>query len=347
MSIGGHQGTTCDIITGDCLSLLRDLPTESVQCCVTSPPYWGLRDYGVDGQIGAEASLEDFMARLVAVFREVRRALKPDGVAWINMGDSYAGARGGGQGQSGQLSDRAAATQGVGVKNRTTIVDGLKSKDLVGQPWALAFALRADGWYLRQDIIWAKPAPMPESVRDRCTKAHEYLFLLSKSQRYYWDAEAMKEPATFGGPNSPQSIKSPYGQGFTRVAKSGNKSRKPATERGAPAEGVDGSVPWEGCTRNKRSVWTVSPEPFADAHFATFPSEIPRRCILASTRPGDVVLDPFGGSGTTGMVAVETGRSAILYELNPAYAKMALARCRTTVGLPLESCARSSQTTFA
>lgn len=330
------------LILGDCRETLKTLPDESVQCCVTSPPYWGLRDYGCKGQIGLESAMEDYVGQLVAVFREVRRVLRGDGTLWLNLGDSYTGSRAGDQGASGQMANRSVSEMRCRVRNKTTNAVGLKPKDLCGIPWRVAFALQADGWWLRQDIIWAKPNPMPESVTDRCTKAHEYLFLLSKSDRYYWDLEAMREPATFDGPNSPESIKSPYGQGFTRTAKSGNLERKPASARGVPVDSdgstngaVAGNVPWEGSTRNKRSVWSVSTVPFNGAHFATFPPDLVKPCILAGTKPGDTVLDPFSGSGTVGMVATELGRKAILCELNPEYVKLSKYRTDTTMGLPL------------
>lgn len=330
----------CDVLEG-----LRSLPDESVHTCITSPPYWGLRDYGHEGQIGLEASLGEYIGKLVTVFDEVRRVLRPDGTLWLNMGDAYAGSWGaqGRQGETGQMAGRsvvAARDAGISARQieahpqtvtRTGALDktpGLKQKDLMGIPWRLAFALQDAGWYLRQDIIWHKPNPMPESVRDRCTKAHEYLFLLSKSARYYFDQEAMKEPASFGEPNSPQSIKSPHGQGYTR--RSGNKERKPASARGCPegtGSNVAGSVPWEGGSRNKRSVWSVSTVPFPGAHFATFPPKLIEPCVLAGSPPDGVVLDPFTGSGTTGAVALEHGRRFVGIELNPEYMAMAQERC--------------------
>ena len=257
------------------------LPEKSFQCCVTSPPYFGLRDYGHADQIGLEQTPEDYVVKMVEVFRGVQRVLKDDGTLWLNLGDSYAGS-----GPSGA---------------------GLKHKDLIGIPWRVAFALQQDGWYLRQDIIWHKPNPMPESVRDRCTKAHEYIFLLSKSERYLFDSKAMKEPG---------------------VIPAGTKAAKGSAER-ASQPGVNSRPPeykiYDG-TRNRRSVWTVNTKPYRGAHFATFPPKLIEPCILAGCPAGGTVLDPFGGSGTTGQVAVEHGRSAILCELNAEYIGLAKQR---------------------
>jgi len=303
------------VLHGDALSMLHTLPDESVQCCVTSPPYWGLRDYGVAGQIGLEPNVDDFIARLVDVFREVRRVLKRDGTAWVNMGDCYASSGGAGiQGTRGQRFGRrhTQETIDLGAK-RYDLERGIKPKDLIGQPWMLAFALRAEGWFLRQDIIWHKPNPMPESVTDRCTKAHEYIFLLSKSERYYYDAEAMQEPAAY--------------------ADCGRPSKKKG-EFEAKGEPLPGQLPFRAitATRNRRSVWTVPTQPYTGAHFSTFPPDLIKPCILAGTKPGDVVLDPFGGSGTTGQVAIELGRRAVLIELNPEYLPLIRRRCTVTPG---------------
>jgi len=308
---------TVQILTGDNRDILRTLPADSVQTCVTSPPYYGLRDYGHDGQIGMEDTPDAYIAQLVDVFREVRRVLKTDGTAWVNIGDSYS-ANGG---QHGGRTDNQA---GVGAKRthdagggdqaprRAAI--GTKPKDLIGIPWMLAFALRADGWYLRQDIIWHKPNPMPESVTDRCTKAHEYIFLLSKSERYHCDMAAIGEPAIYPGEQLGIVRGTKRRASGMNVAPSGNE--KP----GADAYG--------GETRNRRSVWTVPTAQYSGAHFATFPPALIEPCILAGSRPGDVVLDPFGGAGTTGLVADRLGRDAILVELNPEYAAMARARIK-------------------
>jgi DNA modification methylase len=281
------------VLIGDCRERLAELEAGSVQTVVTSPPYFGLRDYGMENQIGLEATPYGFVQELVQVFRAIRRVLKDDGTVWLNLGDSYYNYR------PGSFDDnRAHAFGGArtddkkrglpsdpSASKRGRRIDGLKEKDLIGIPWRVAFALQADGWYLRQDIIWHKPNPMPESVKDRCTKAHEYIFLLSKSERYYFDAGAIGEMA------------------------------------------IDGTM------KNKRSVWSVQTKPFSGAHFATFPPDLVEPCIKAGSRVGDTVLDPFGGAGTTALVANRFERHAILCELNPAYAQMAQDRLAADAGL--------------
>lgn len=296
---------------------MRTLPDGCVQTCVTSPPYYGLRDYGHAGQIGLEPTPAEYVARLVEVFREVRRVLRDDGTVWLNLGDSYWG----GKGENGSSKARATAAVRGYVQSGGTVQmnkrpqDGthpiIKPKDLIGIPWRVAFALQADGWYLRQDIIWAKPNPMPESVRDRCTKAHEYVFLLAKRERYYYDADAVNEPAATTG-------KINLGFSSERAASMGRKAS------GNELTGGRDSV--RGDTRNRRSVWTITPKPFKGAHFAVMPPELVRPCIRAGSKPGDTVLDPFGGSGTVAAVAIEEGRQAILCELNPEYCAIATAR---------------------
>ena len=287
---------------GDCRDTMRRWAEQGVkaQMCVTSPPYFGLRDYGHEGQIGLEQTPEQYVAAMVEVFRCVRDVLADDGTLWLNIGDSYAANRGY-QVPSTKGGTKHGPGQAVGGKSSVVPV-GLKTKDLIGIPWLLAFALRADGWYLRQDIIWAKPNPMPESVRDRCTKAHEYVFLLSKSERYFFDSEAIKEPETM----RPQRRLTPR-----------NKNPN-AKVHGMPvyrqAEGGTG-----GGMRNKRSVWTVATRPYKGAHFATFPPALIEPCILAGSRPGDIVLDPFMGSGTTAAVALQHGRQYLGCELNAEY----------------------------
>jgi site-specific DNA-methyltransferase (adenine-specific) len=289
------------ILNGDCIEMMKTLPDQSVNCCVTSPPYFGLRDYGHEGQIGLEETPEAFVQKMVEVFREVKRVLRDDGTLWLNIGDSYsnAGTRQGDRDGGVAIGTNEHRKVKGGYMPR---VPGMKNKDLIGIPWMLAFALRADGWYLRQDIIWHKPNPMPESVTDRCTKAHEYIFMLSKSPRYFFDHEAIKEDAV-GKPHSP-----------------GNKNVTQPKEKGARDPGLEPDRVWASDgKRNKRSVWTVTTKPYAGAHFATFPPELIRPCILAGCPKGGVVLDPFGGSGTTAAVANEENRNAILCELNPDY----------------------------
>ena len=269
------------ILTGSCLDVLPTLPAESVHCCVTSPPYFGLRDYGADGQIGLESTPDEFVAALVQVFREVRRVLRGDGTLWLNLGDSF----------------------GPG-------------KQLQGIPWRVAFALQADGWYLRSDIIWSKPNPMPESVTDRPTKAHEYLFLLTKQAKYYYDADAIREP------NSELTVKV-HGPGKyaasngTSKPMDGLKGDRRDWNRSNPESGLRNGRELNG--RNRRSVWHVATQPFSGAHFATFPPKLIEPCILAGCPKGGTVLDPFSGAGTTAMVAVQHGRNAIGIELNPEY----------------------------
>jgi DNA modification methylase len=305
---------------GDCLETLRRMPDCLVQTCVTSPPYFGLRDYGHDGQIGLEATPDAYIAKLVEVFHEVKRVLRDDGTLWLNIGDSYAANRGY-QVPDGKVGD-------VGNSKGSKVPDGLKVKDLIGIPWMLAFALRADGWYLRQEIIWAKPNPMPESVTDRCTKSHESIFLLAKSERYYFDASAIKEPAS--GWNGSQ-----FHTGKTaehQLGRSQDRSKRDSFKRddSKRAEEIPGQSvgthrtdrdesEWDTETRNKRSVWTVPTKPFSGSHFAVFPPALIEPCILAGAPAGGVVLDPFYGSGTTGQVSQALGRQFIGCELNTAY----------------------------
>jgi DNA modification methylase len=306
---------------GDCIATLQTLPEKSINCCVTSPPYFGLRDYGHDGQIGLEQTPEAYVTKMVEVFREVRRVLRDDGTLWLNLGDSYnnAGSSKNGTGLDGKQRGGATGADGeCGYKKRdlrhALKGSGIKHKDLMGIPWKVAFALQADGWYLRQDIIWHKPNPMPESVKDRCTKAHEYIFLLSKSERYYFDSEAMKEPAVSEKPDGNKRHK--YTDAYTN-----GTSEEHRTKAGLLAlQGVE----WE--TRNRRSVWTFATKPYKGAHFATYPPELIRPCILAGCPKGGTVLDPFGGSGTTAQVAIEEGRNAVLCELNPEYIELAKQR---------------------
>jgi DNA modification methylase len=300
---------------GDCRDTMRRWAAEGVkaQMCVTSPPYFGLRDYGHEGQIGLEQTPEEYIAAIVDVFRCVRDVLADDGTLWLNIGDSYARPLAkGGSGPGGK--NREWYGENYGEAGGAGVPDGLKPKDLIGIPWMLAFALRADGWYLRQDIIWHKPNPMPESVRDRCTKAHEYIFLLSKSERYFFDSEAMREPG---------------------VIPAGTKAAKGSAERQAQS-GVNARPPeykvYDGM-RNRRSVWTVNTRPYKGAHFATFPPALIEPCILAGSSPGDVVLDPFMGSGTTAFVARQHDRKYLGCELNEDYKSLQNERLSAFGGL--------------
>ena len=366
---------------GNAIDILRSFEDETFDCCVTSPPYWGLRDYGtsewvggsyeecthkqakersrydrkltegsrhaeiakttqgtdgarwketcpscgakkVDLQLGLEKTPEEYVAKMVEVFREVRRVLKKDGTLWLNLGDSYANNKDG--------NTQGTSTSGLNYTNpkkdlegfrneqkfSKKVPPGLKQKDLVGIPWRVAFALQADGWYLRQDIIWAKPNPMPESVTDRCTKAHEYVFLLSKSQKYYFDNEAIKEVAVSG---TDLGILRNASEDNTKMV-SGAKTK---TVKDRIAQGVKSTEGNQSGKRNKRSVWTVTTKPFKDAHFATFPEDLIIPMIKAGCRPGGTVLDPFFGAGTTGVVAEKLGRTCVGIELNGEYIKIA------------------------
>ena len=384
---------TVRVFVGDCVESMRGLADQSVSCCVTSPPYFGLRDYDVDGQIGLEPTPDEYVAKMVQVFREVRRVLRDDGTLWLNLGDSYANDSKWGGSSGGKRVKALRGDTGIGRGKKET---GLKSKDLIGVPWRVAFALQADGWYLRQDIIWHKPNPMPESVRDRCTKAHEYIFMLSKSARYYYDADAIAEPlastsiARLSQPNLANQKSSDRVPGKTngnmkaswkgssfdrgktgemKATRGGTKkqdghgrrhadfnqryfgSNKPytgestkdyaaggaQTASATKARIVDRILSGEIATRNKRSVWTVTTKPFKGAHFATFPPDLIEPCILAGCPVDGTVLDPFGGAGTTGLVAQRHGRDAILCELNPEYAAMAEARIAADAKKALES----------
>ena len=347
------EGEKYRIYNGDCREVLSLLPEKSINCCVTSPPYWGLRDYGtaeweggepdcehtismptkwndpkrgtqvlrpevanrggasdnchlcgairIDQQIGLEQSPDEFVEQMVLVFRELRRVLKDDGTLWLNLGDSYAGnnSRASNGGRAGFGNPRETIT------NR--ISDGLKPKDLVGIPWRVALALQADGWYLRQDIIWHKPNPMPESVKDRCTKAHEYIFLLSKNPHYYFDADAIKEPAVYAGDN---------------------RGARKDSRRGTTMNNMSGAT---GEFKNKRSVWTVATRPYKGAHFAAFPPDLIEPCILAGCPPDGTVIDPFGGSGTTVAVAILNDRNGVAIELNPEYLTLIYKRVNEAV----------------
>ncbi|MUV28952.1 site-specific DNA-methyltransferase [Burkholderia thailandensis] len=349
---------------GDCRDLMRAMIVDGVrvQTIVTSPPYWGLRSYLPDAhpdkgrEIGSEPTLREFINTLVGVFELCRQLLVDDGTLWLNMGDSYCSTDKWGGGKNRNTGKQTVANDGSvpswAVRQRTRPQEGIKPKDLYGQPWRLAFALQDAGFYLRQDIVWHKPNPMPESVRDRCTKAHEYLFLLSKSERYYFDHEAIREPANW----TPDASKMPDGwdtgagahgsfhrEGREKGRRShlpGNKTHKgtSAYEDGAAEHrtkgglidyaqrvSTDDSIAQK---RTKRSVWTIATQPYAAAHFATFPEALVEPCVLAGSRPGDVVFDPFFGSGTTGQVAQRLGRHFIGCELNPDYEPLQRDRLR-------------------
>jgi DNA modification methylase len=311
-----------DLLTGDAFTLLPTLPAESVHCCVTSPPYWGLRDYGNPDQIGIETTPAEYVEKLVAIFREVRRVLRADGTLWLNLGDSYAMTT---KGSSGK-GDKQITNAGTLLNDRRwKIPCELKPKDLVGIPWRVAFALQADGWYLRSDIIWSKPNPMPESVTDRPTKAHEYVFLLAKSERYYYDAEAIKESSLTGDPRKP------YAPGQVDARGNGH-DRNGGAPRTAGKKVVD--IPWQ--YRNKRSVWTFSTCPTPDAHFATYPIDLVETCILAGCPTDSTVLDPFSGAGTTGLACLKTGRNYLGIELNPDYVRITHERARRHYSLLAE-----------
>lgn len=291
------------ILQGDCKEVLKTLESGSVNTCVTSPPYWGLRDYGVDGQLGMESTPEEYVRNMVEVFREVKRVLRDDGTLWLNLGDSYAGS-GKGAWDNPVNTKEVYSPKSDTFKHIPKNSGDLKPKDLVGIPWMVAFALRADGWYLRSDIIWHKPNAMPESVTDRPTKAHEYFFLLSKSRNYYYDHEAIKEE--------------------TVTRDNSQRDRDGTKLNNTPGRTKMGGLTTNDYeTRNKRSVFTVATKPYSEAHFATFPPELIEPCILAGCPVGGTVLDPFGGSGTTKQVANENNRECTLIELNPEYIKLA------------------------
>ena len=301
---------------GDCRDLLRKMAADGVrvQCVVTSPPYFGLRDYGVEGQIGLEPTPDAYVAQMVDVFRAVRDVLVDDGTLWLNLGDSYANDSKWG-GHTGGKHAKALHASPIDRNKRYT---GLKPKDLIGIPWRVAFALQDDGWYLRSDIIWQKLNPMPESVTDRPTKAHEYLFLLTKSECYYYDSKSIKEAATDTG----------------RLSGIDGRDERPEARPPGTSARTLARIDYSSRGRNKRSVWTVPTTPFSGAHFATFPRALIEPCILAGSHPGGTVLDPFMGSGTTAQVATDLGRHFIGCELNPDYLKLHDMR-RTTQGMPL------------
>ena len=331
------QSNGAALYVGDCIEVMRTLPDGCVQCVVTSPPYWGLRSYLSDDhddksmELGSEATPAEYLENMVAVFAEVKRVLRDDGTLWLNMGDSYAGAPSGSF-DSGNRGKGQEGGEFRANKAFNTAIGSLKPKDLCGMPWRLAFALQADGWYLRSDIIWHKPNPMPESCTDRPTKSHEYVFLLSKSARYYYDADAVREPHSSWDGVTRDSYKGGKGDERTglnlspqgAVLPSGRKeAHSTGTRSGANlSSAYAGGPPGHAGGRNKRSVWTVTTKPYSGAHFACYPPELITPCILAGCPEGGIVLDPFFGSGTTGMVAEQCGRAWFGIELNPDYGSL-------------------------
>lgn len=315
----------------DCIYGMSQMDKDSIDCCVTSPPYFGLRDYGTAEQIGLEETPELFVEKLVQVFTEVKRILKPEGTLWLNLGDSYSGS---GKGPAGNLqyNENGQISQSSGKTY------GLKPKDLIGIPWMVAFALRSSGWYLRQDIIWAKPNPMPESVTDRCTKSHEYIFLMSKNKKYYYDADAIKEKAVTVE-DRPSGVARNRLYDYDSKENNNPKAyRKREKQNGESAvdtklRGHSGCCGVESDFRNKRSVWTVTTKSFSGAHFATFPEDLIVDCIKAGCPENGIVLDPFMGAGTTGLVAKKLNRNYIGFELNPEYIKIAEKRIFNEIGL--------------
>lgn len=349
-----HLGepVTTRLLIGDCRAILPTLDARSVHCCVTSPPYFGLRDYGVAGQIGLEPSPDAYIAELVAVFRKVRRVLRDDGTLWLNLGDSYASDTKGSGGPCVLPGAGKAMTDARYMAVRR-ISHGLKPKDLMLIPARVALALQADGWWLRSDIIWAKPNPMPESVTDRPTSAHEHVFLLSKRERYWYDATAVREPMAAASvdrlsqdiANQAGSLRANGGaktNGPMRAVAKGNaKTFRGGVYTGSRAFDNDGQMerdshgnePNETGSRNLRNVWTIATQPFSEAHFATFPPELAERCIKAGCPKDGTVLDPFSGAGTTGLVADRLQRNAVLIELNPQYAAMTSSRIEKDAGM--------------
>lgn len=319
LELSGIKNT---VLLGDALNRLKNITDKSVNCCITSPPYYGLRDYGVDGQIGLEASPELYTLRLVEIFREVRRVLRDDGTLWLNIGDSYAGSgKGAAVSPDNALKYKQGTSRGMlgaGATAKLPLPSGCKPKDLIGVPWMLAFALRADGWYLRQDIIWHKPNPMPESVTDRCTKSHEYIFLLSKSPKYYFAAAEIQEFSVSHGIEHRDNPPRYGGKKYTDTPETFYRTKS-------------GNAYEHRETRNKRDVWSITTKPYTDAHFATFPLDLAETCILAGCPLNGIVLDPFFGSGTTGVAAKRLMRNYIGIEINPKYVEMATRRLEGTL----------------
>lgn len=336
--------TTNQIYNSECLRGLKTLPDNSINCCVTSPPYYGLRDYGSDKQIGLEKTPEEYIQKLVAVFHEIKRVLKDDGTLWVNIGDSYAGSM---KGAAGYPDNAMNYKQGTnrGTLGKATLVKqctGCKPKDLIGIPWMLAFALRADGWYWRDTIIWSKPNPMPESVKDRCTKSHEYILLFAKSRSYYFDSDAIKVSAKESTisrvrqdiDNQLGSSRSLKTNGNMKAVIGGRKRIMKSMSTSDPMFRNNTSREYEYTdTANKRSVWEVSTSAYRDAHFAVFPPKLIVDCIKAGSPEGGVVLDPFMGSGTTAIVSRKLNRNYVGFELNPDYIKIAENRIYNELGI--------------
>lgn len=318
------------IYQGDAAEVMRKWPDVFVHSVVTSPPYWGLRDYGVKGQSGLEKTPEEYIEKMVSIFREVRRVLRKDGTLWLNIGDSYSAGGMGGQSKGSENFGGVADGYENAIGKAKKAPPGFKPKDLCGIPWMLAFALRKDGWYLRSDIIWAKPNPMPESVKDRPTRSHEFLFMLTKSAHYYYDWEAIAEPASLSEktPDGWDTGPGAHGSFHKNGREKGKKSDK---QRGHSRRHAGFNDRWdqmereEQCSalRNKRDIWTVATEPFPEKHFATFPTALIKPCVLAGSPPRGIVLDPFMGAGTTALVACELNRDFIGTELNADYIKIA------------------------
>lgn len=347
---------TNEIFNEDCITGMQKLPDNSIDCCVTSPPYFGLRDYGTDGQIGLEETPDLFVAKMVQVFEQVRRVLKPEGTLWLNLGDSYNGSGGSGSAEYAKKHTQFGKVIESGTAQPPKNIKSLKPKDLIGIPWMVAFALRSQGWYLRQDIIWSKPNPMPESVTDRCTKAHEYIFLMSKSGKYYYDQEAIKLPVADSSvqrlsqdvekQNGSNRVPGKTNGSMKAVGKvrpngivrdrlldydSKEKQLRQNTERGGYENESD--LPEPSGFANKRSVWTVTTMPYSEAHFATFPERLIVDCIKAGCPENGTVLDPFMGAGTTALVSRKLNRNYVGFELNPEYIKIANKRLANTLGM--------------
>ena len=325
------------IILGDCIEGMKTLPDGCVQTCITSPPYFGLRDYGGgDSEIGQEDTVDGYVQKMTEVFREVRRILRDDGTLWLNLGDSYMSAKNCAPPPQTQGGQRGMPSDFVPANRKDQ--KGLKTKDLIGIPWRVAFALQADGWYLRQDIIWSKPNPMPESVEDRCTKAHEYIFLLSKKPHYYYDHEAVKEPlaeASYGRAERKKKLMERTGKGT--LGKQIENGVDGSHGYAGLALGRNGKTGYsEDGKRNKRSVWTVNAKGYKGAHFAVYPENLIQPCVLAGCPKDGTVFDPFTGSGTTAVVALKNGRNFIGTELNPEYVKLAETRIEETIKPTLE-----------